>query len=350
MKRSLYDLLVDPINHGPLRLEQTEADGDDIRAGVLRAEDGSIYPIRSGIPRFVVTEDAGQLQTSDAFGFKWKKRDTYDSPAVKASSIAWLAGKYGFASLADWASYYDSRRRILDVGCGSGFSSSLWLDSAYWSGTAMWVGADISLAVDVAQERLGHIRNTQFVQADALRLPFADGSFDTIFSEGVLHHTPSTRAALLSAARLLEPAGEFHFYVYRRKGPVREFTDDYIRETIAPLSDEEAWDAMRSLTRLGQALAELHAKITLAEDIPFLGIKAGEHNIQRLIYWNFAKVFWNEAWSFEENVHVNFDWYRPGYAHRQTAEEVYSWCAEAGLAITWFHEEDSGFSVRATKG
>jgi hypothetical protein len=48
-------------------------------------------------------------------------------------------------------------------------------------------------------------------------------------------------------------------------------------------------------------------------------------------------------------VHINFDWYRPVYAHRQTAAEVRSWCAEAGLTIAYFHEQESGYTVRAVK-
>jgi hypothetical protein len=137
--------------------------------------------------------------------------------------------------------------------------------------------------------------------------------------------------------------------VYRRKSPVREFTDDYVREQLAPLTDEQAWAAMRSLTQLGQALAGLHAKITLPEGVPVLGIPPGEHDVQRLIYWHLAKLYWNDQLSFEENVHVNCDWYRPRYAHRQTAEEVRAWCREAGLEIRWFHEQESGFTVRAEK-
>jgi ubiquinone/menaquinone biosynthesis C-methylase UbiE/uncharacterized protein YbaR (Trm112 family) len=351
MRQSLYNLLVDPIHFKILSLERREIDEyENILTGQLCAEDGTYYPIWKGIPRFVQTDDHAQLQTSKAFAFKWKKRDTYDSPAVKANTTRWYIEKYGFPSLQAWAEYFDSRQSVLDVGCGSGFSSSLWLDTPYWHGRAMWVGVDISDAIDVAYERLGHLPNTHFVQADALHLPFSGSSFDTIFSEGVLHHTPSTRTALLSATHVLKDGGEFHFYVYRRKSPVREFTDDYIREHIAPLSDEEAWDAMRSLTRLAQALSELRTKVVVSEDIPLLGIKAGEHDVQRLIYWNFAKLYWNDAFSFEENVHVNFDWYRPRYAHRQTAREVRDWCAEAGLSIQWFHEQESGFTVRAVKG
>jgi len=213
----------------------------------------------------------------------------------------------------------------------------------------MWIGVDISSAIDVAWDLLRDIPNTHFVQADIMLLPFAVGAFDVVFSEGVLHHTPSTRAALLAAARVLEPGGEFLFYVYRKKGPLREFADDYIREQIASLSDEAAWDAMRSLTRFGQALAETNARVVVPEDVPLLGIRAGTFDVQRLLYYNVVKMFWNPALSFEENVHVNFDWYRPHYAHRQTAEEVRAWCAEAGLDIRHFHEEESGFSVRAVR-
>jgi hypothetical protein len=60
-------------------------------------------------------------------------------------------------------------------------------------------------------------------------------------------------------------------------------------------------------------------------------------------------MYWNEALSFEENVHINFDWYRPRYAHRQTAEQVRTWCDEANLSIYWFHEGEAGYTVRATK-
>ncbi len=53
--------------------------------------------------------------------------------------------------------------------------------------------------------------------------------------------------------------------------------------------------------------------------------------------------------SFEENVHINFDWYRPAYAHRQSPEEVRAWCSEAGLAVDYMHVDDSGITVKATR-
>ena len=348
MKQTLLELLVDPEHKKPLRLIQ-DGGREEVECGVLKSESGRQYPVEAGIPRFVLTEDDGQLQTRDAFAYKWTRTDSYDSPSMRDSSTAWMLGRYGFESVEEWAGFFNRREKVLDAGCGSGFSSSLWLNSPHWTGEAMWIGADISRAIDVAAKRLAHVPNTHFVQADVNELPLQDGSFDAIFSEGVLHHTPSTRKAFLSAARLLKDGGEFHFYVYRRKGAVREFTDDYVRERIADMSDEEAWESMRSLTRLAKALSDLDVEVEVEEDIPFLEIPKGRHDVQRLIYWNFAKLYWNEAMTFEENLHINFDWYRPKYAHRHTAEEIRQWCGEAELTIEWFSEEDSGLSARAVK-
>lgn len=349
MKSELAGWLADPVGKSALTLEIEESTSSEVVKGSLSADDGRVYPIVRGIPRFVITEDEDQLQTRDAFAYKWGKRDTYDSQGSRRTTTRWLVDKYGFASADDWAGYYDSRDRILDVGCGGGFSSSLWLRNDRWTGKAAWVGADISEAVDVAASRLSEIPSTHFVQADALSLPFPDGAFDTVFSEGVLHHTPSTRDALLDASRVLADGGEIHFYVYRKKGPVREFTDDCIRAAISDCSEAEAWDAMRSLTELGRKLSELHATIELEKGVPLLGIPAGTHDVQRLVYWYFAKMYWNDDVTFEENVHVNYDWYRPHYAHRHTAEEVRAWCREASLEIDLFHEQEAGFTVRATK-
>ena len=213
----------------------------------------------------------------------------------------------------------------------------------------MYVGTDISTAVDVGLQRLGHLPNVQFVQGDALGLPYGDGAFDTIFSEGVLHHTPSTGAAIAEGARVLAKGGQFHFYVYKKKAPLREFADDHVRDELANLSNEEAWEAMRALTELGKALAGLKQTLVLPRDIKVLGLKEGTFDLQRFFYNNIAKVFWNDTMTFEENVHINFDWYRPAYAHRQTPEQVSSWCAEANLDVQRMEVDDSGITVIATK-
>ena len=94
---------------------------------------------------------------------------------------------------------------------------------------------------------------------------------------------------------------------------------------------------MRGFTRLARRCRRCEATVDVPEAVPLLGIAAGAQDVQRLIYWNFAKLYWNDEMSFEENVHVNFDWYRPVYAHRQTPDEVQAWCEEAALEVTRFN-------------
>jgi SAM-dependent methyltransferase len=328
------DHLVDPETRQALRLE-----GDR-----LLASDGREFPIRGSIPRFVGDLDAGQAQTADAFAFKWAKTDAYDSSELRAFTLSWLLERYGFDSPVAMRTYFEARAPFLDLGCGSGLTASLWIDG--WRDGA-WVGVDISSAIDVAKRRLPAMAGVHLVQADLMALPFRAGTFQTVFSEGVLHHTPSTKAALAAATEMLAPGGEIHFYVYRRKPPIREFTDYHVRERLRGKSPEEAWEALKSITELGRELARLSAFVELKDGVPLLGIPAGRHDVQRLVYWNIAKVFWNESLTFDANNYVNFDWYTPTYSHRQTEEEVRNWCADLGLTIERLHVDDAGFTVRA---
>lgn len=347
MKSKFADFLVHPVTKSALVLEVERESSSGIDAGRLLGSSGDEFPITSGIPRFVSITDPGQGQTSGSFGYKWGRTETYESPAVRQAGLRWLLERYGFADAEEMRLYFQSKGHVLDLGCGSGYSSSLWMDGR-WNGS-LWVGVDISTAIDVAAKRLGFQPGTHFVQADALQLPFADGTFDAVFSEGVLHHTPSTRAALHTTVQVLRSGGELLFYVYRRKGPIREFSDDYVRAQLSVMSPDQAWETLRPLTRLGQVLHEAQTAIEIPEDVPFLGIRAGRVTVQRLFYWHVAKVYWNPDLTFDENHHVNFDWYHPTYAHRQSEEEVRAWCSELGLEIHRCDVQESGMTIRAIK-
>jgi ubiquinone/menaquinone biosynthesis C-methylase UbiE len=90
--------------------------------------------------------------------------------------------------------------RLLDVGCGTGQSRRIYLDRS--SG---YVGIDLSLtALRLATRRFA---GSSWLQADALRLPFLDGSFDVVAFSSVLHHVSDRRAALAEAVRVLRPGG-----------------------------------------------------------------------------------------------------------------------------------------------
>jgi arsenite methyltransferase len=351
MLRPLLTHLIDPESGDALSLVEIDEERDgEIISGRLGAVGGHEYRIARAIPRLVPGIDAGQTQTGESFEFKWSRRDSYESEAFRAQARDWLVSRYGFESSEEMREFFAGHDLILDAGCGSGFSTSLWLDRN-WRGQskAEWVGVEISDAIDVARTRLGEIDGLHFVQGDVTRLPFRAGTFDVAISEGVLHHTPSTEAAFRSLAAAVAPGGELLAYIYRRKSPIREFADDHVRAALGAMAPEEAWEALRPLTELGRALANLDATITVGEDIPYLGIPAGAYDVQRLVYSHFLKLFWSKDFTFEENHHVNFDWYAPRYAHRHTEEQLRGWCDACGLAVRRLDVQESGFTVRAVK-
>jgi SAM-dependent methyltransferase len=164
------------------------------------------------------------------------------------------------------------------------------------------------------------------LRTNLLEIPIPDESVDLIFSEGVLHHTDSTEASLKCLAAKLKPGGRFLFYVYAKKAVLREFSDDHIREMIASMDDEEAWETLKPLTKLGIALGQIDAEIDVPEDIPFLRIKKGKQHLQRFFYWNICKLFYRPEYSLEEMNHINFDWFRPMNCHRHTKDEIVHFC------------------------
>lgn len=289
-----------------------------------------------------------QEQTKSTFGYKWEKRDTFESEAMLSGMKAWLLQRYGDVPRAEWWSDYGDMPVVVDAGCGAGMSG-LELFAPIVP-RIRYLGVDISTSVDVARDRFEKAGlDAGFMQADITDLPLPDASVDVIFSEGVLHHTDSTERALKSLARRLKVGGRFLFYVYKTKGPIREFTDDYIRDKLKDLPPEKAWDLMMPLTKLGKVLGELDIEVDVPDTISLLEIPAGKINLQRLFYWHVFKAFYRDDLTLDEMNHVNFDWYAPRNAARQTPEEVRRWCREAGLEIEREVIEDAGITVQARR-
>lgn len=292
---------------------------------------------------------SNQQQTDEAFGFKWAKRDTYESDASKKNMKRWLYERYCASDSSRLKKWLEGDRKIvLDAGCGAGFSGLLFFDNALHSHD--YLGVDISNAVEVARARFQELGIPgDFLRADISRLDIPDSSVDIIFSEGVLHHTDSTERSLKHLVTKLKPGGRFMFYVYRKKALVREYTDDAIREALKPLSDEQAWEAIKPLTQLGISLGKLDQDIEVETAIPFLGIDAGKLNLQRFFYWNICKAYYRPELTFDEMNHINFDWFRPLNCHRHTPEEIQQWCEEAGLRIEHLNIQEAGITVVAQR-
>jgi len=345
VRASLLEVLVDPMTRGPLELRDATRSNGQLERGSLVGS--ATYPIRDGIPRFVGSDDTGQAQVKESFGYKWSIRSGYEHPRVNALNEEMELARYGRKTLKEFRDVFARRARVLDAGCAAGHHSSIYLTPE--SHPKEWVGTDISSAIDIAQERLGAIPGTSFVQADIHHLPYKDATFDLIISRGVMHHTPSTIAAFKSLVRVLQPGGEFIFFVYRKNGPVREFTDDHIRSVLAKMPPEQAWEALRPLTLFGESLSKNDATVDVPMDIPYLGIPKGTYPIHMLIYNYFVKAFSKPDWSYDESNLISFDWYHPTYAFRHTEEEIRRWCADAKMEITHLDSRWTGFTVRAVK-
>jgi SAM-dependent methyltransferase len=141
--------------------------------------------------------DPVKARTAETFAFEWQR----------------------FGALrADWERNFldylrplrarDLRGKLLlDVGAGSGRHSF----HAQAAGARV-VAVDIGDAIDVARRNLPD--QTLTVQADLDALPFEPGTFDIVWSIGVLHHARDPEAALRRIVPLARPGGYVHAYLY----------------------------------------------------------------------------------------------------------------------------------------
>lgn len=346
MKLSLLNDLICPVTGNPLQLVQRMPhSGPEITSGQLQA-DGRSYDVIDGVPVMLAVDTfaPGQAETLASFADKWKMVPDYRE-ATRDHYTAWYLERYGFKTLDRLREFLRTKQRILDAGTGLGRDAELFAHNT----RAMVYAIDASSSVFRVHQDLTTFANLNVVQADLTRLPFRQPFFDFISSDQVLHHTPDTRKSLSALLRTLMPGGHIAFYVYKRKAPIREFSDDYIRQFTSRMSPEECLQICQGITSLGKTLSELSVEVHIADDIPILQIKAGTYDLQRFVYWHILKCYWNESLNWDMNCITNFDWYHPLHAHRHTPEEVREWCAAESLEIVNFDVVESGISVLARK-
>ncbi|MEO7725952.1 MAG: class I SAM-dependent methyltransferase [Burkholderiales bacterium] len=349
-----------------------ENDGHIIE-GILRDDAGCWYPIVEGVPCFLrgelqpdfewfrrkyhlgetanlhsgPTDNKQQALTNKTFSDKWSRFKHYGlEPGHEKFLFEWYCKKLNVSDIDALKQFYRQRHNVLEVGSGSGFNTQFIAQNT--SGDV--IALDISDAAFTTFQNTRHLPNCHVVQADLMDAPLRDQSFDLIVADGVLHHTPDTKKAVFALFEKVRPGGQFFFYVYKQMGAAKRFCDEFIRSEFTKLSPEACYAACEGFTELGRELSNLNARITLEKGVPILGIPPGEHNVQRLLYYNFVKCFWNDAFDFETNNMVNFDWYHPHNAWQHTEEEIEGWMAELAVRDFRFNASNpNGISVLLTR-
>jgi ubiquinone/menaquinone biosynthesis C-methylase UbiE len=143
--------------------------------------------------------------------------------------------------------------KVLEIGCGLGTDGAQFAVAG-----AHYTGVDLTdAAIELAQTRF-EIFNLQgkFHTADAEKLDFADGSFDLVYSHGVLHHTPDIERAVSEIHRVLKPGGRAVVMLYHRDSYNYRVNISLLRRAGAQLLRWEAGiDLIHRLT--GESLESL---------------------------------------------------------------------------------------------
>jgi SAM-dependent methyltransferase len=267
----------------------------DGRALSSANEDRS-WPIESGIPRFVSDEHL------KSFGDQWTTFEVAHDDEDRAT----FAAKTG-VTLSQLKGM-----RILDAGCGGGRYAKICGEAG-----ATVFGADHTRAVDKARNLCGHLPHVHFVQADLKHLPFEQGSFDFVFSIGVMHHDANTRNVFDAVAKKVRQGGRFSVWLYRRNQWWQELINSGLRAVTTRLPAS----VLTSFCHVGAVLG---------------GVPLVNRTLNKVI--NFSAHP-----NYENRVCDTFDWWAPEYQYHHTVDELRGWFHDAGFAqISVLPPEKSG--------
>jgi SAM-dependent methyltransferase/uncharacterized protein YbaR (Trm112 family) len=228
MREALLAWLRCPLCGDVFRLPQDGQTGGEVAEGILADGSGHWFPILDGIPRVfpgapvefheslkrsmpggvpTAPRDTGQpRETVASFGFQW----TRETRPRSASDL-----EYRVLTKCGVDRSFFHCKLVLDAGCGAGLQACFMASLG-----ATVVALDLSDAVSAAVANARDLPSVHVVQGDLTRPPFAPGTFDFVYSEGVLHHTPDPATSFRTLARLVKPGGHIAagFYGRRERG------------------------------------------------------------------------------------------------------------------------------------
>jgi SAM-dependent methyltransferase len=287
-----------------------------------------------------------QQQTNEVFTDKWDKVDKFeDFNIIVDFQTDWYLKLYGFADIDAFKQFLSNKKVILDAGCGLGYKAAWFAELAP---NSIVIGMDFSEAAEHSAKRYKHLPNLFFIRGDIADTKMNIGAIDYVSCDQVIMHTESPEYTFKHLSQIMSNVGEFACYVYSKKALPRELLDDYFRLQTHNIPTEKMWEFSEQLTVLGENLTKLNVQFD-CPDIPVLGIKGGRYDVQRFIYWNFIKCFYNENFSEQINTATNYDWYSPSNAKRFTNDEFLKMASDNNLVSTALHAEEACYSGRFKK-
>src|SRR6266446_5969356 len=176
MQEEFLKVLRSPKDGAQLALRQATIVDGRVESGTLCGPDGTTFPIRRFVPRFVPEQNY-----CDPFTLEWRLY-----PDILSS---YAGHQERFEKETRWGVDL-AGQVILEAGCGPGAFTKYALATG-----AIVVSFDYSGSVEVNYAANGQHPRLLVVQADIFAMPFPDSFFDKIFCFGVLQHTPDPEAA-----------------------------------------------------------------------------------------------------------------------------------------------------------
>jgi ubiquinone/menaquinone biosynthesis C-methylase UbiE len=107
--------------------------------------------------------------------------------------------------------------RLLEIGVGAGADHLQWARAG-----AECHGVDLTdAAIETTRAHLAlHGLRSELRRADAENLPYADATFDVVYSWGVIHHSEHPERIIAEIHRVLRPSGTFIGMLYARRSLV----------------------------------------------------------------------------------------------------------------------------------
>jgi SAM-dependent methyltransferase/uncharacterized protein YbaR (Trm112 family) len=205
--------------------------GESVRNGSLRCTScGQSYPVRDGIPRFPAaadtTSDGGDAEkvrrTRRAYNFTWTQ---FGAAEIEKR---WEKDSYQYLAMVPDDIFVGAGKTGLDAGCGGGADLL-----RFWERGIRVIGFDLSAGVDSLARTAGVPPHGDLVQGDLHLLPFKPGSFDFIYSFGVLHHLPDPRRGFAALADALKPGAPLVTYLYESVDARSGFARGVLRAVAA---------------------------------------------------------------------------------------------------------------------